>query len=94
MSHGVEVRVPLVDLTLWKTVAELAARNPASDKALLARTPLSAPPAAVVKRQKTGFAVPVQRWCDQRAKHADGPHGYRGLQGWARQVYSTHVPAT
>jgi asparagine synthase (glutamine-hydrolysing) len=94
MSHGVEVRVPLVDLTLWKTVAQLAPLNTASDKTLIARTPRSALPATVIKRPKTGFVIPVQRWCDQRVTHANGAPRQRGLQGWARQVYSAHLQAT
>lgn len=83
MSHALEVRVPLVDATLWRAVARLRAAGVPADKGAMARAPRPALPGAVLNRPKTGFTVPVREWLQ-----AEGmPRVERGLRSWARQVY-------
>jgi asparagine synthase (glutamine-hydrolysing) len=75
MAHSLEVRVPLVDVTLLKAAGAFLTRcYPA--KAILAhsaRTPL---PVAVTARAKTGFTTPLGSWLHDGTtsrRHADVP---------------------
>ena len=85
MTHSVEVRVPLVDWSLWREVATLGLIEPYIGKRALAATPKKALPDAVVQRRKTGFTVPMREWMmeEEGARYAG-----RGLRGWARYVYT------
>jgi asparagine synthase (glutamine-hydrolysing) len=84
MSHSLEVRVPLVDWTLWRRVVPLirAASTGRVDKQMLARTPATPLPEEIIRRAKTGFGTPTREWLDQE----QGRPG-RGLRGWAHYVY-------
>jgi len=76
MAHGIEIRVPLVDIELFRALLPLlAGPNPPSkrDMANSARPPL---PDAVLNRPKTGFFVPITQWL-----------GQPNLRSWARVVH-------
>lgn len=88
MAHSIEVRVPLVDVVLWRTLAPLIAGAHPPGKQALARSPARALPPAVLNRPKTGFFIPVRDWL------LDGGSGApveRGLRGWARFVHAQFV---
>jgi len=78
MAHSLEVRVPLVDVPLVRTVAALPGLE-SNGKALLANTPARALPRGVIERRKTGFVVPVRQWLAKQRG--------RGLRGWAQDIY-------
>ena len=85
MSHSLEVRVPLVDLHLWRATAPLVGRlRERGKRTTLATAPQPPLPDAVVQRSKTGFVVPTRDWISDsaisRARH-------RGARGWAWRVY-------
>jgi len=62
MAHSLEVRVPLVDSKLLRSLAPITARTRLGSKQLLTDS-LSAPlPSSVIDRPKTGFTTPVQSW--------------------------------
>jgi asparagine synthase (glutamine-hydrolysing) len=84
MTHSVEVRVPLVDWSLWREVAALGLIAPYEGKRALSATPKKALPRAVLEREKTGFTVPMREWMMEQegARYTD-----RGLRGWAKYVY-------
>ena len=82
MAHGLEIRTPLVDTFFFRDVAPLLAADRPPGKHDLASTPAAPLPPAVMRRRKTGFAVPVEQWLPQRS----GRGLNRGLRGWARQV--------
>ena len=86
MSHSIEVRVPLVDVALWRRVAPLlaASGSAVSGKQRMAATPSVALPEVVRTRAKTGFVAPTREWVMD--EHATGG-GERGLRGWARALY-------
>jgi asparagine synthase (glutamine-hydrolysing) len=76
MAHSLEIRVPLVDVPLLRVVAGLlaAGRTPLKrDMAACTRPPL---PEAVLKRPKSGFFVPIDRW-----------RGENSLRRWAIEVH-------
>lgn len=63
MDHSVELRTPLVDLTLLKTLAPvLRSFSQYPGKALLAQAPAMPLPDSITGRRKTGFGIPVQKW--------------------------------
>jgi asparagine synthase (glutamine-hydrolysing) len=63
MAHGVEIRVPLVDVTLLRSVAPaIHLLKQHEGKAALARSPSKPLPDEIVTRPKTGFAVPTGAW--------------------------------
>ena len=63
MAHGVEIRAPLVDMTLLKSLAPVtAALAQGAGKAALARAPSLSLPQEILARSKTGFGVPMGAW--------------------------------
>jgi asparagine synthase (glutamine-hydrolysing) len=81
MAHSLEIRVPLVDASLFEAILPcMVSRNPPS-KRVLALAPRTALPEEITKRPKTGFRVPVAEWTHDR----DRPRA-RGVRGWARHV--------
>ncbi len=88
MAHSLEIRVPLVDLPLWRSVAPLiVGRNPVTKQAM-ARTPMKPLPPQILNRRKTGFSIPVREWLmGGRAAPEVRERGYRS---WARTVYSQY----
>jgi asparagine synthase (glutamine-hydrolysing) len=88
MAHGIQIRVPLVDVTLLKSLAPLIARlAPASgNKATLARAPSTPLPEAVVARAKTGFSVPTGAWMSAASQRWKPSHPV--LRRWSRLVHA------
>ena len=60
MAHSLEVRTPLVDTSLTKSLIPLVATRPG--KHWLAQAPSSALPEQVTHRAKTGFTTPIANW--------------------------------
>ncbi len=91
MAHSLELRTPLVDYTLLKTLAPLMVnRLPGlQSKEALAFAPKSPLPTEVVSRAKTGFNLPMKRWLAQsqtldawrRKPSLSGPNVH-----WSRQM--------
>jgi glycosyltransferase involved in cell wall biosynthesis len=82
MANSVEIRVPYVDVPLFRTVASLMGNSPV-DKRSVARVLDPPLPKELVNRRKTGFSVPVRRWLqgiDPTTAHQ------RGLRSWALRV--------
>jgi asparagine synthase (glutamine-hydrolysing) len=86
MSHSLEIRVPLVDWTLWQTVAPLISAQPSLGKRAMAQSPRKPLPAVVIDRPKTGFNVPTNIWLEPRRGQR---HLQRGMRGWAKHVYDS-----
>ncbi len=82
MAHGVEIRVPFVDVKLLADLAPYLAASQPPTKAEMASTPEQPLPAAVLQRRKTGFVVPVRQWL-----MGETGKGERGLRSWAREVW-------
>jgi asparagine synthase (glutamine-hydrolysing) len=89
MAHGVEIRVPLVDLTLLRSIAPAIDQlGSGAGKAALARAPSRPLPDEIVIRAKTGFGVPTGTWmASAAARHAAGvePKGLVSRR-WSRVV--------
>ncbi|MCX7175719.1 MAG: asparagine synthase (glutamine-hydrolyzing) [Proteobacteria bacterium] len=89
MAHSLEVRVPLVDITLLRSLAPLLASPLRPTKQDMANTPARRLPDSVLSRPKTGFSVPVRDWLLE----GDPACRERGLRGWMRRVVADW-PAT
>lgn len=93
MAHSVEVRVPLVDIEVFRRVARWRASARPPGKEVMTRAVARPLPQAVVGRRKSGFAVPMEAWAAARlppARPAAGSLG-RGKRGWAQVVYRSFV---
>jgi asparagine synthase (glutamine-hydrolysing) len=65
MAHGVEVRVPFLDLELVNYVNNLPSSfkmNNKQTKLILKDIAREVLPRQIINRKKTGFAVPLRRW--------------------------------
>jgi asparagine synthase (glutamine-hydrolysing) len=74
MDHSVELRTPLVDAYLLGQLQALLpqfAKFP--NKSLLVNSPARALPPEIIKRKKTGFAIPVGRWLQDRPGSGSWP---------------------
>jgi asparagine synthase (glutamine-hydrolysing) len=87
MAHSVEVRVPYVDIELFRGVVPLMAATPPPGKADLAAVPARRLPDEVINRSKTGFNIPLREWV--AAERVDTPQE-RGLRGWAKTVFADY----
>ena len=87
MANSVEIRVPFVDVMLWKTVACLGRTAGWPGKQAAASTPSKQLPAEVLNRPKTGFGIPVRDWIHSMV----GGHPEASLRTWAKFVYNTFV---
>jgi asparagine synthase (glutamine-hydrolysing) len=73
MAHSLEIRLPLVDFTLLRTLAPvIPALTPGAGKAALAKAPTLPLPDEIVTRAKTGFGVPTSAWMDATAQEGLG----------------------
>jgi asparagine synthase (glutamine-hydrolysing) len=82
MAHSLEIRLPLVDVPVFRAVAPLMLDARAS-KAALAATPEKPLPSEIINKKKTGFVIPVSRWL-QHVKPARP--ALRGLRAWAFEM--------
>jgi asparagine synthase (glutamine-hydrolysing) len=82
MAHSLEIRVPLVDTTLLRSLAPLlAGANPPTKRDMAGAPAVKLPP-QILNRPKTGFRVPVREWLVEPGKGQE-----RGLRGWAKHVF-------
>jgi asparagine synthase (glutamine-hydrolysing) len=86
MAHSLEIRVPLVDAQLLRTLAPALVARPGMDgKRLLAACPGLPLPQRLVDRPKTGFGTPIERWIQTgRARVAD--QRWHWARHWACNV--------
>lgn len=89
MAHSVEVRTPLVDIALLRTVAAvLPSLGAGGGKQALAGAPSRVLPPAVTDRPRTGFSIPVTRWAGLAVPHG-GAHGLES-RAWVRHIHAAH----
>jgi len=92
MAHGVEIRVPLVDVQLVKSLAPLiAGLIPGAGKAALSRAPLLPLPDEVTLRAKTGFGVPTGSWMSAAFASQEGVSSQPEPKGLASRRWSRAV---
>ena len=85
MAHSLEIRVPFLDIDVYRAVAGLVIAGWNPDKRDAIAVCGKQLPKAMLQRAKTGFTVPVRTWLVER--YGGGNIG-RGLRPWARRVLS------
>ena len=89
MAHSIEIRVPLVDFTLFQAIApRIASLKQSEGKTLLANAPAVPVPAHVVARTKTGFGIPVGDWLRGDDEHHEDR---RTSRRWAHVVEARYA---
>jgi len=84
MAHSLEIRVPLVDIELFRAVSPWFNSSIIPSKLLMAKASSIPLPREILNRVKTGFSIPVQKWLHGMK---DGVKEMRGIRGWAKYVY-------
>ncbi|MRD46823.1 asparagine synthase (glutamine-hydrolyzing) [Caenimonas koreensis DSM 17982] len=82
MAHSLEIRVPFVDVPLFRKVVPWLAAHPHLAKRSVAQATAPELPPELLAKPKTGFTVPVRTWLG--APHSGKAE--RGLRGWARII--------
>lgn len=82
MAQSLEIRVPLVDIALFRAMAPYISQGDPPGKSFLAKVPDRGLPQEVLNRPKTGFSIPVREWVSAQRQAT----GQRGLRGWAKYV--------
>ena len=85
MAHSLEIRLPLVDVELFRATAPMFGSNNPPGKLAMAGTPREPLPREVIEREKTGFTTPVREWL---APGGPDSKAHRGLRGWAGTIHS------
>ena len=83
MAHSIEIRVPYVDVNLFRAMATVFCSGHKIAKSDIASVFSERLPEESIVRRKTGFAVPVREWLQE--VEGDGS-GERGLRRWAKRV--------
>ena len=81
MAHGLEVRVPFVDVSVLDRLGPAIVSASPPDKQDLAHCAQRLQ-SVMLARPKTGFTTPVRTWTDEHTGTST-----RGLRGWAAQVH-------
>lgn len=88
MSHSVELRTPLVDEKLLRSIAPFMHElKNFPGKSLLANAPNKPLPESIASRPKTGFGIPITRWLQEE--------DFKGLPNqdrwsWAHKVVNSY----
>jgi len=82
MAHSLEIRVPMVDISLFRAIAPYLVNEIPHSKSDLANLPKRFLPDEITRRPKTGFSIPVREWMATQGQIT----GQRGLRGWAGYV--------
>jgi asparagine synthase (glutamine-hydrolysing) len=86
MAHSVEIRVPMVDIRVLRTLAPVLANRPVEGKRVLGEVPVKRLPGVLLDRPKTGFAVPVHEWVYPLQSGAAPRTLSMGLRNWALRL--------
>src|SRR5262249_45927357 len=99
MAHGVEIRVPLVDIALLERLSPVIGQiRSSTGKVALAKAPSRPLPQEIVARAKTGFGVPTAAWVEDTSAATRGlrrPGTSTGLASrrWSQLVLMAAGPA-
>lgn len=87
MAHGVEIRTPLVDIDLLRSLSPLLPNlKPGDGKRLLANASRPPLPVNFINAPKTGFATPLADWLPGGREAISKSHGLTSRQ-WGNHVF-------
>ncbi len=82
MANSLEIRVPLVDTVFFRKLAPMLVSAAPPGKLDMAHSLAKPLPDEILKRPKTGFAVPMRDWL----LNDDPTATERGFRGWAKRI--------
>jgi asparagine synthase (glutamine-hydrolysing) len=85
MAHSLEVRVPLVDINLYRALTSLLSSSSQIGKRDMGLTVRPSLPHEIIERDKTGFSIPVRDWVMHSTNTTSRE---RGLRRWAQLLYA------
>lgn len=88
MAHSLEIRVPLVDIELFRRLLPMMKSMNPPTKLNMAHAPNKPLPPEILNRTKTGFSVPVREWLQQN--NFSQKFG-RGLRQWAIRLINEQI---
>ena len=92
MAHSLEIRLPLVDWQLAKTLSpSLPTLVPGAGKVALALSPSVPLPQLIRLRAKSGFGVPTGNWMAHAAGAANLPTKGQTSRAWLRVVLEKRI---
>ncbi len=92
MAHGLEIRTPLVDFKLLRTLAPAIPHFTSGfGKRLIAQAPSQPLPASILERPKTGFGVPTGRWMEYASTHGEPNSKGSTSRAWAGLVGKAQI---
>ncbi len=92
LCHGIEVRVPFVDLELWRAVRSLEGSSAPFTKRNLVQAAGAASLPGQQRRRKTGFGLPLKRWFPEAwMRYPQGAPYPAGLRPWALWIYEKYA---
>lgn len=88
MAHSLEIRTPLVDIGLLRALSPVLRQMQGKrGKRILASSPSTALPSALVSRAKTGFSVPTTAWSMRAATGVRSASRGSESRYWCGYVY-------
>ena len=85
MSHSIELRTPLVDSELLKSIGPYVNQmNSMRGKKMLADSPKIKLPDEIINKKKTGFSLPINNWLQEAVNHMGQQKSYSKTDAWAR----------
>lgn len=90
MAHSLEIRVPLVDVTLFRALAPHLASTDPPTKHYLGRVPKYPLSSEFINRPKTGFTIPVREWVEKRVENQEAQKAVRSWRGFAKMVMTSN----
>ena len=88
MAHSVEVRVPFVDIKLFREVAKLIGSGFSPNKLDMATSCKNMLPQPLLNKPKTGFSIPVQNWLIGENQTTEN-QSKQDLKLWSEIIYKS-----
>ena len=89
MAHSLEIRVPFVDIKVFRSILVLLGSEQPPSKRDMISTPIKALPEELVGRPKTGFSTPIREWLMEEKSNN---FQERGLRNWAKLIMERVMP--
>ena len=86
MAHSLEVRVPMVDIILFRKVIEIRNSGSVVSKSELINSFGNTIPEFIKRRKKTGFSIPVSTWIENEGLSKNNAR-LKGIKLWASVVH-------
>ncbi|MDC0225491.1 asparagine synthase (glutamine-hydrolyzing) [Gammaproteobacteria bacterium] len=88
MAHSIEIRVPFIDINLFRELTLLIGSGFVPNKIDMANSSNINLPESLLTRPKTGFSIPVHKWLMGKNQD-DESQGKQDLKNWSKIIYKS-----